>query len=162
MQQLGLSKSTPKSESRLKALLWPDVSTLPGAKTAIDLGRLTAFLVAGGTVVFVLLGFAPPFSLFDAVLFAVLAFGIGRGSRVCAALALALYLLGQVSLYAAGRGGFNIIMPIIVSFLFANALRATIVFRRFKRGSDRKPAGGEVPGVEARSPQSDSTGGPVA
>jgi len=155
MQQLGLSKSTPKSESRLKALLWPDVSSLPGAKTAIDLGRVTGFIIAGGTVVIVLLGFMPPASLVDSVLFAALAFGIGRGSRVCAALALVLYLLGQLSLYAAGRGGFNVVMPIIITFLFANALRASIVLRRLRKGSDRKP-GAEAPGAAVSATGSES------
>jgi len=139
MQQLGLSKSTPKSESRLRALLWPDVSSAPGAKTALDLGRATTFILAAGTVVFVVLGFAPPLSLIDVVFFAALGFGIGRGSRVCAGLALVLYLGGQVTLYASGRGGFNFVVPIIVTFLLLNALRATIVLRRLRKRSEEAP-----------------------
>ena len=135
MQTLGLSKSTPRPESRIKGLLWPDVATAPGAKTALDIGRVVAFLIAGGTAVMVVLGMAPLFSLADTVIFSALGFGIGRGSRVCAGLAAALYILGQVFIYGAGQGGFNIIMPIIFSFVLLNALRAAIMLRRLRARS---------------------------
>lgn len=151
MQQLGLSKSTPKSESRLKALLWPDVGSRPGAKTALDLGRVTAFFVALGSAVMVLLGFAPPLALVDTALFGALGFGIGKGSRVCAGLALVIYLFSQISLYAGGRGGLNIIMPIIITFLLVNALRASVVLRRLNLQVDRKPLDPKGPVGEIQS-----------
>jgi hypothetical protein len=132
VQQLGLSKSTPKFESRWKAFLWPDVTCAPGAKTALDIGRLVAFLVAGGTAFMAVFGFMPLLGLIDSVIYAGLGYGIGRGSRVCAALALLFYVLGQVTVYAAGLGGFNIVLPIIIIFVFINALRGAIMLRRLK------------------------------
>jgi hypothetical protein len=138
MQQLGLSsKNPPKEESRLRALLWPDIRTVPGILSVIDTGKIAAFAVGGITCLAVLLKWAPAASLVDAVLFVAIGYGIARKSRVCAILGLSLYLSGQILAYWTGRGGWNIILFIIITFLFLNSVRATFAHHRLFRAAPK-------------------------
>jgi hypothetical protein len=141
MLKLSLSsKKAPREESRVRALLWPDLGTRPGIDSVIDIGGVTAFAVAVIILLIVLFRLAPTAALIDAVLYAGFGFGIGRKSRACAILALILYLGSQISAYFVGRGSWNIVLVVIVTFLFINSVRGTFAHHRFvKKVQIQKP-----------------------
>ena len=99
----------------------------------IDIGRITAFAVAGITFLFVILRFLPASALIDTVLYAGFGFGIGRKSRTCSIFALILYLGGQIFAYLTGRGSWNVVLVLIITFLFVNSVRGTFAYHRFLR-----------------------------
>jgi hypothetical protein len=80
MQQLGLSPNSPKTTSRIRELLWPDVSDAVAAETAAQNGTYASFFIAGMTALFAALGLVPKVSLIDSLLFAVL--GVGNPENV--------------------------------------------------------------------------------
>jgi hypothetical protein len=142
MQRLNLSSKPLREESRVKTLLWPDLGTLPGIESAIDNGKATAFAIAGITLLLVLFRMFPAASLMDAAIYAGFGYGIGRKSRTCAILALIFYAGIQIWAYLSGRGGWNVVLVVIIIFLFVNAVRGTIAYHRFlKRDRIRETAG---------------------
>ena len=79
---------------------WPDVSDMDGAKGAIRYGMWCALLVAGVTALFVVLSFmgirlmgTTPAALLDALLFAVIGYGLSRFSRFAAVAGFGLFLI---------------------------------------------------------------------
>ena len=129
MQQLGLSsRGAPKEESRVRSLLWPTLSGLPGIESAIDIGKIASFAVAVITSIAAVVGWVPKGALFDAILFAGLGVGIARKSRVCAVLALVLYVIGQVMAFWQGVMSWNVLLLIILASIFINAVRATYAY----------------------------------
>ena len=130
MQQLGLSPTNPKSTSRLRELLWPDISDTVAAKTAARNGMYASFFVAGATILAAVFGYVPRNAVFDAVLFFIIGMGIRWMSRFAAAAGLVLYLLEQLSAMAKGRVFVNFVMLVILTALFVNSVRATWLFRR--------------------------------
>jgi hypothetical protein len=131
MLRLNLSSKTLREESRIKTLLWPDLGTLPSIESAIDNGKITAFVIGGIAFLLVLFRAFPIASSVDVALYAGLGYGIKRKSRTCAALALILYLSGQAISYLTGRGGWNIVLVVIIIFIFVNAARGAFAYHRF-------------------------------
>jgi hypothetical protein len=122
MQQLGLSPGAPKSTSRLRELLWPDVRSEPGIKIAVNNAMWACFIIALFTTLVSLFGNYG--GILDALLFAGVGFGIRRRSRIAAICGLTLYLLEQ--LYAISQGAFGIpIVPIIIVGVLLSGVRAT-------------------------------------
>jgi len=124
MQQLGLSPNSPKTTSRIRELLWPDVSDAVAAETAARNGMYASFFIAGMTALFAALGLVPKVSLIDSLTFAVLGGGIRRIWRIAAVAAPLLYLIEQVYGFTHGRATFNVILPIIVAAVFISSARA--------------------------------------
>jgi hypothetical protein len=141
MQQLGLSPNPPKTTSRIRELLWPDVSDAVAAETAARNGMYAGFFIAGMTALFAVLGLVPKVSLIDSVLFAVLGVGIRRMWRIAAVAAPSLYLIEQVYGFTHGRATFNAILPIIITAVFISSARAA--FSSHKLGMD----GAQIPGA---------------
>ncbi|MEW5978336.1 MAG: hypothetical protein AB1898_21275 [Acidobacteriota bacterium] len=133
MQQLGISSNAPQSKSRIRELLWPDVDNEVAIKTVTHNVMWVSFVIAGVTTLVALFGLVPTATIIDAVLFVAIGFGIRRKSRIAAVLGLVLYLGGQLTLLAQGRGGYNVILLIIFSALFLSAIRATFSFHRLKK-----------------------------
>src|SRR5438876_12282755 len=103
MQRLGLSQNSgPKTESRLRMLLWPDLTVLPEINSTIDIGKLGSFAVAVLSAVSALSGSLAP--LIGALVFAAIGFGIHRKSRICAVFALVLYLGSWLQSFPQGFG----------------------------------------------------------
>jgi hypothetical protein len=133
MQQLGISSNSPKSKSRVRELLWPDVDNEVSINTVTYHGMWLSFVIAGAATLLALFGILPIAILVDAVLFVAIGYGIRRKSRAAAILGLVLYLGGQLALFVQGRGGYNLIGLIIFSSLFLSAIRATFSFHRLKK-----------------------------
>lgn len=121
--------------------LWPSVVTLEGAKAAADLGYWAAVFVAGATGFVVLLGqlgihlFGPEHfgiaAITDVLIFAGIAWGIARYSRVGAVLGLTLYIVERVGAwYDFGTSGVG--MTILLSLFFINGIRGTFAYHRMK------------------------------
>jgi hypothetical protein len=143
MQQLNISPSTPKTSSRWRDLLWPDISDTVAAKTAARNGMYLSLLIAAMTTFFVLFGSAARGAMMDAVLFVFIGFGIRRMSRFAAVGGLVLYLIEQLFAITRGKWGLNVLtnFVILVAFtaLFTASARAAWSFRRLKER--------EAPGV---------------
>ncbi len=129
MQQLGISPNAPKTTSRVRELLWPDVSDLVAAETAARNGMYASFFVAGVTAAFVLFNWTGRPALIDAVLFAAIGIGIRKMSRIAAVAGLVLYVSEQLMSIAQGRVGANIIMAVIFTGVFLSAVRAAFKYR---------------------------------
>jgi hypothetical protein len=129
MQQLGLSPNAPKTTSRVRELLWPDVSDLVAAETAARNGMYASFFVVGVTALFALLNVTNRAALIDAALFVAIGIGIRKMSRIAAVAGLILYVSEQLMSIAQGRIGANIIMAVIFTGVFLSAVRAAFKYR---------------------------------
>ncbi|NLT67070.1 MAG: hypothetical protein GXX84_10750 [Acidobacteria bacterium] len=130
MEKLNLStRELPQEESRFKRLFWPDVSTKSNIESVIDTGKITLYVIAGLSCLASIFRLIPLEALVDSAVFAAFGYGVGRKSRVCAVLALLLYVAEQVLAYSEGRGSWGILV-IIAAFLLLNAVRGTIAWHR--------------------------------
>lgn len=120
MQTLGLSDSTPRSEGRWKALLWPSIRN----ETDLDYITRQGFWVCCGVGMVSLWSGALTGQKLGAVLafgFYVLSgIGVRQLSRVAAVSVFAVYLLGVLVAQRATGMGFGIVSIIILALLAAN------------------------------------------
>ena len=129
--------SEPKGHR--KNNLWPDTSHLDGATTAARSGLWAACFVAIATAGLALYSeFVRPLLIFDiwglldSFLFAVIAIGIWRMSRITAIFGLTLYLGEQWYQWTTDGVG-NIIVAFLLTLMFVNGVRGTVAFHRFNR-----------------------------
>lgn len=118
---------------------WPDVSELTGAGKAISYGFGSAAFVASVTAVVALLAIylrkpifgIDGFGLFDAVLFAIIGFGVYRKSRVAAVAGLVLYIVERFYMLASGSAtGTAGVSTVFVALYFVHGVRGTFAYRR--------------------------------
>ncbi len=125
------------------------------ARTAIKYAWIAAVVSGTWTLGFTLLAVLSNDkrtfgSLFDAWTFIdvaityILAFGIYRKSRTCAALMFALFVLGQVVARLETWSISGILVPLIFVYLFAQGVRGTFVYQ--------KAASRPVPGAASSGP----------
>jgi len=122
MQTLGLgpSDSTPRTESRWRALLWPTI------RNEVDFDYITAqgfwicFIVAVFTVVLSALSGSPLTGAFEGTFFFFAGVGVRQRSRVAAITAFSAYLLSALVLQRYTGNGFGILRIIFLALLFAN------------------------------------------
>jgi hypothetical protein len=132
--------------STLKDTYWPDMSTSEAAALGVERASKTAYAVAGITGVLALLAWldvfnlVSPWSLVDALLFALLGFFIARRSRIAAVLGLALYLLEAIDRLLSGgggsAGGFSI-LAVIFTFFFINGIRGSFSLARIEKATSQ-------------------------
>jgi hypothetical protein len=134
MQTLGLSDSTPKSEGRLRALLWPRIHSDISASTAAQNAMYAGFAVGALTTVFVLLRMTPVSSLLDAALFVMLGIGVRQFSITASILAFLLYATNVVTFTIHGVLGPGIVVAVIITSLFVSAIRAALFMRSYPGG----------------------------
>jgi len=124
---------------------WEDVSDLGGAEKAINGGFWAALIVACITALVVSLSFAGvqlfglnAWAFLDAAIFAMIAIGIKRKSRFAAVAGLGLYIVERI--YMMQRGGASgIVMGILFTLLFINAVRGTFAYHRLKETGQPQP-----------------------
>ena len=117
---------------------WPDVSDLDGAKDATRLAMWCAILVAGATGLFVVFSFlgiklmdVRPAALFDAGLFAAVAYGLSRYSRFAAVAGFLLFLAEKI--YAVVTTGSILgagVLGVIILFGFLNGVRGAFAYQK--------------------------------
>ena len=120
------------SEQKSNNFLWPDVSTRSAAKKAAGQGTGAAVLVAVVTAAFAtyslvqsssVLGFVDAWAYLDAFLFAAIAFGIHKESRIAAVAGLVLFVIEKVyQVHVTGtlQGG---VLAVILVVLFLSGIR---------------------------------------
>jgi hypothetical protein len=120
MQTLGLSDSTPRTESRLRALFWPTI------RNDVDFDYVTAqgfwicFAVGLLTAAVSLFNGTAPEGLFEGAFFLLAGMGVRQRSRIAGQAAFAAYLLRALVLirYYARPPGF--LDCVFLALLFAN------------------------------------------
>ena len=139
MQTLGLSDSTPRSESRLKSLFWPSIQS--GAD--VDYLAVQSFWVCTivGIMSFASLAvFAnqPVTGLMVLLLFHFGGIGVREHNPFAAAIMLVYYLLDFLASFLfslLNSPGISVIKVIIIALLFSN-LRATWIAGNWKTDSE--------------------------
>src|SRR2546422_11707211 len=91
MQQLGLAY-TPKTQSRLRELLWPDVDSPVAIKTVCHTGMWVSFVVGGLTALFTIIGGHLLGGFVTGAIFVGIRNGISKYSRITGILGGLLYL----------------------------------------------------------------------
>jgi hypothetical protein len=120
MQTLGLSDSTPRTESRLRALLWPTI------RNEIDLDYVTTqgfwicFILAAMTLALSPLVGSIYWGLFEGGFYFLAGIGVRQRSRVAAVTVFSSYLLSALVLQRNTGNGFGIVTIIFLALLLAN------------------------------------------
>jgi hypothetical protein len=137
MQTLGLSDSTPRSESRLKSLFWPSIQS--GAD--VDYLAVQGFWVCTsvGLVSIVFLAAAQPITaILVFLLFHLGGVGVREHNPFAAAIVLAYYLvdfLASAFFLLTTSPGIGVVRVIVIALLFSN-LRATWIASGWKPESE--------------------------
>ena len=129
----------------MSAWYWEDVTSVSGAEKAINGGFWAALIVAIITSLVASLSLAGVHmfgigasAFLDAALFAAIAFGIKRRSRFAAVAGLCLYVLERI--YMLQRGGASgIVMGILFTLLFINAVRGAFAHHRLNGEGQAHP-----------------------
>jgi|ERR1041385_64385 hypothetical protein len=127
--------------------VWLRVDSRRRAQNAIEEGFWAATFVCGMTAVFLLINVLKDTEqlavgeVLAVVAFAFIAFGVRRRSRAAALAALILYVLDRVYALVSGVHG-NLILPVLITLAFLNAVRGTLAYHRFP------PLPANLPSVE--------------
>ena len=120
----------------MSAWYWEDVTSVSGAEKAMNGGFWAALFVAIITSLVASLSFTGVHifgigasAFLDAALFAAIAFGIKRKSRFAAVAGLCLYVLERIYMLQRGGAG-GIVMGILFTLLFINAVRGAFAYYR--------------------------------
>ena len=119
MQLLGLAESTPKTESRWRALFWPTI------RNETDLDQITrqGFWICFAAAVFAIVGSLSPGQLIGVVegaYFLLAGFGVRQRSRISAGAAFSSYLLAGFVMQRYTGAGFGVLRILLQVLLFAN------------------------------------------
>jgi hypothetical protein len=120
MQTLGLSDSTPRTESRLRALLWPTIRNEGDFDYITAQGLWICFVVAAVDLVWTLFTGSKWLGFFEGTFFFLAGLGVRQRSRVAAITAFCAYLLGALVLQRYTGNGFGVVRIIFLALLFAN------------------------------------------
>jgi len=120
MQTLGLSDSTPRTESRWRALFWPTIRNAGDLDYATRQGLWICFIVAAGTFVVSMFTGALIAGAFEGVFFFLAGLGVRERSRVAGVAAFSAYLLSALVSQRYTGNGFGIVRIIFLALLFAN------------------------------------------
>ena len=137
MQTLGLSDSTPRTESRLKSLFWPSIQSGADVDYLAVQGFWVCTIVGAMSLMQLALGRQPITGLLVFLLFHLGGVGVREHNPFAAAVILAYYLVDFLSsffLFIDSRG-IGVIKIIIVVLLFSN-LRATWIAGNWKPDSE--------------------------
>jgi|SRR4051812_986414 hypothetical protein len=129
METLGLSDSTPRSESRLKALFWPAVQTATDVDYLGTQGYWVCTIVALVSLGFFILSGHPVFGAAVFLLYYGGGIGVRERSLYAAGIVFVLYLAGTIF------GAFSVLRIIFTALLLSN-LRATWIASKWKPDSE--------------------------
>lgn len=129
-------QNNPPPNKKAANWFWPPVDSLNAAKEAAKQGAIAAAIVAGITAIVAILSLfgleiTSLWALVDAALFALIAFGIYKLSRVAAVIGLTLYLWEQLSQILA-TGKTNIFLVVLFTLYFIHAIRGTFAYHKLK------------------------------
>ena len=121
--------------------IWPDVSTIDGAKDACRLAMWCATFVGGLTILFAILSVlgirlfgTTPYAFVDAALLGAIAFGLYKYSRVAAVAGFALFLLEKVITFVQTGSILGVgAIGIVILIGFFNGIRGTFAYAKLSR-----------------------------
>jgi len=130
-----------KSDKSGLSVFWPKITNEAGARNAALFGVTGAVIVAAiTTFVSLFSAFSSPvlglsvWSLLDAFLFAAIAFGIWKMSRVAALCGLCLYFFEQWYMLTTTGVTSNGAMIALFVLFFVNGIRGTFAYHRLRVG----------------------------
>ncbi len=129
METLGLSDSTQRSESRLKALFWPSIQGATDVDYLGTQGYWVCTIVALVSLGFFIFSGHPVFGVAVFLLYYVGGIGVRERSPYAAGIVFVLYLAGTIF------GAFSVLRIIFTALLLSN-LRATWIASRWKPDSE--------------------------
>ncbi len=140
-----VSPSKPR-EGRWKAFLWPSVDTPAAAEAATKSAAWAAIFCAAVTLLMVILTASgvslgwtmsrSPSAIVDAAIFAGIAGGLLRKSRIAAVLGLVWYIIGWLSVFSEHHhGSTNSIVRLFLTIAFVHGVRGAFSWQR------RRPPG---------------------
>ena len=119
---------------------WPDVSNVDEAKKACRVAMWCAVFVAGVTTLFAVLALSGAkianlpidgSALFDAALFAGIAFGLSRFSRFAGVAGFALFLFERIYMISkSGPAAGGLFMGIFILFGFLHGMRGAFAYHK--------------------------------
>ncbi len=138
MQTLGLSDSTPRSESRLKSLFWPSIETGADVDYLAVQGFWVCTFVGLLSLVFSTLAGQPISGLLIFLLFHLGGVGVREHNPFAAAVMLVYYLVDFLASFifvSLNSPGIGVVKVIIIGLLLSN-LRATWIAGNWKPDSE--------------------------
>jgi hypothetical protein len=135
MQTLGLSDSTPRTESRWRALLWPTIRNDGDFDYVTTQGFWICFIVAAMTLALSPFNGSLFWGVFESGFYFLAGIGVRQRSRVAAVTAFSAYFLSAVALQRYTGNGFGILRIIFLALLFAN-IRGNWVSARWVTDSE--------------------------
>jgi hypothetical protein len=132
MQTLGLSDSTPRTESRLKSLFWPTIHNEGDVDYLTQQGFWICLLVALFTLVTNCFAGSVLSGIFEFIFFFLGGIGIRERSRFAAFSVFAAYLLSTLVLQRYTGQGFGVIRMIFLALLLAN-IRGMLISARWPK-----------------------------
>ena len=138
MQTLGLSDSTPRSESRLKSLFWPSIQSGADVDYLAVQGFWVCTIVGAMSLVFLALAHQPITGLLVFLLFHLGGVGVREHNPFAAAVTLIYYIvdfLAAAGFLFVNSPGFGVLRIIIMALLLSN-LRATWIAGNWKPDSE--------------------------
>jgi hypothetical protein len=138
MQTLGLSDSTPRSESRLKSLFWPSIQSGADVDYLAVQGFWVCTFVGVLSLVFSTLAGQPMSGVLIFLLFHLGGVGVREHNPFAAAVMLVYYLIEFLASFVfvfVNSPGIGVVKVIIIALLLSN-LRATWIAGNWKPDSD--------------------------
>lgn len=120
MQNLGLSDSTPRTESRWRALFWPVIRNEGDFDYITTQGLWICFFVAAVTLIFTAIAGSLLLAAFGAAFYFLAGVGVRQQSWIAAIVAFSSYLLSGLVAQRYTGNGFGIMQVIFLALLFAN------------------------------------------
>jgi hypothetical protein len=129
MQTLGLSDSTPRTESRFKSLFWPSIQTASDLDYLGVQGYWVCAAVAGISLVVLVISGQPMMGSFVFLFYYLSGVGVRERSRYAAAAVLLMYVADMLTSRPTA-------LRIIMAALLLSNLRATWIASRWKPDSE--------------------------
>jgi hypothetical protein len=129
METLGLSDSTPRSDSRIKALFWPSVVSGADVDYLGSQGYWICTIIAAATFLVLALGGQIIIGILFLLYFYLGGVGVRERSRYAAT---AVFLLYLIDMLASGLG----VLKILFAALLLSNLRATWIAARWEPASE--------------------------
>jgi hypothetical protein len=137
MQTLGISDSTPRSESRLKSLFWPSIESGVDVDYLAVQGYWVCMLVAAFSFVLLIAAHQPVIAAVVFLLFHLGGVGVREHSRFAATIIFVYYVVDTLASFKLllGSPG-SIVLRVIIAALLLSNLRATWIAAHWRSGSD--------------------------
>lgn len=137
MQTLGISESTPRTESRLKSLFWPSIESGADVDYLAVQGYWVCTLVGLLSLPILFVAHQPIFGVAVFLLFHLSGIGVREHNRFPATIVFVFYGIDTLaSLGAVVNSPGGIVLRIVITALLLSNLRATWIAANWQLGSE--------------------------